>query len=387
MTHPFAGVVLCAGFNTTQARKLEGHTSVSIALEAAVGALTVAGVEAAEVDGVFGDVAPHVVFEFGLGPVLVRRELAGIGTVAAAAAAIGAGLVDVTLVVAGDADVYRDRSATAPWTRPAHEFVEPFGLYTAVEFALTARRHMEMFGTKPEHLATVAATIRNNGHVNPDAVYSGRGPFTADDVLASPMVAEPFHVLDCAMTSEGGSALVMMRADRVSDLDHPAVYIHGVSGDTLGPGYHTGPAWDLRGWNGDDTPNGWLGARAANRAFAQAGLRPADVAVAELYDAFSFEVIRQLEAFGFCRPGEAVDFVMSGEIGAGGSLPVATDGGLMSYSHPGSSQMLQRVVRAMHQIQGSCRSNQVDNVDIALAANAGAGALSCEVMILGGHRP
>src|SRR5207245_1125326 len=105
-------------------------------------------------------------------------------------------------------------ASTAPWTRPNHEFVVPFGMFTAAEFALIARRHMHRYGTTPEQLATVAATIRNNGHVNPEAIYFGRGPFTADDILASRMVADPFHLLDCAMTSEGGCALVMARADR-----------------------------------------------------------------------------------------------------------------------------------------------------------------------------
>ena len=112
-------------------------------------------------------------------------------------------MADVVLIVTSEAGVYTERASTAPWTRPGHEFVIPWGMFTAAEFALVARRHMHMYGTTPEQLAKVAATIRNNGHVNPEAVYYGRGPFTPDDILASRMVADPFHILDCSTTSRG----------------------------------------------------------------------------------------------------------------------------------------------------------------------------------------
>ena len=102
----------------------------------------------------------------------------GIPAVLEVAAAIATGLASTVLISAGSAGVYTDRASTAPWTRPSHEFVAPFGMFTAAEFALIARRHMHRFGTPPEALATVAATIRNNGHVNPEACYFGRGPFT-----------------------------------------------------------------------------------------------------------------------------------------------------------------------------------------------------------------
>src|SRR3954452_7147265 len=140
---------------------------------------------------------------------------------------IASGECSVVVIAAGGAAMYTERSATAPWTRPSNELVMGYGLFTAAEFALMARRHMIQFGTTPEQLATVAATIRNNGHVNPEAVYHGRGPFTADDILSSRMVADPFHLLDCAMTSEGGCGLVMTRADRVPDLAKPPVYVLG----------------------------------------------------------------------------------------------------------------------------------------------------------------
>ena len=119
-----------------------------------------------------------------------------------------------------------------------------------------------------------------------------------------------------------------------------------------------------------------------------AGLSPGDVDVAELYDPFSFEIIRQLEAFGFCPPGEGGPFVEDGNIGPGAPLPVTTDGGTMSFSHPGiNAQQLQRVIRATEQLRGSCASNQVEGAEVALCSNGGSGALFCDVLLLGPERP
>jgi len=138
----------------------------------------------------------------------------------------------------------------------------------------------------------------------------------------------------------------------------------------------------------DSSPAGLVGARAARMAFAMAGLTPADVDVAELYDPFSFEIIRQLEAFGFCQPGEGGPFVEDGNIAPGAPLPVTTDGGTMSFSHPGiNAQQLQRVIRAAQQLRGSCVTNQVDGAEVALCSNGGAGALFCDVLMLGRERP
>jgi acetyl-CoA acetyltransferase len=119
-----------------------------------------------------------------------------------------------------------------------------------------------------------------------------------------------------------------------------------------------------------------------------AGVTTADVDVAELYDPFSFEIIRQLEAFGFCSPGEGGPFVADGNIGPGSLLPVTTDGGTMSFSHPGiNAQQLQRVIRAALQLRGTCATNQVAHAEVALCSNGGAGALFCDVLLLGRERP
>jgi acetyl-CoA acetyltransferase len=160
------------------------------------------------------------------------------------------------------------------------------------------------------------------------------------------------------------------------------VHLLGAGLDSFGPAYRHAPVWDLPSRTGDIACH--VGARAARNAFATAGLRHADVDVLELYDPFSFEVLRQLEVFGFCEPGEAGPFVLEGHIAVGGSLPVTTDGGTLSFSHGGGSvQMLQRVVRAVEQLQGTCGDLQVPGAEVALCSNGGSGALFNHVLLLG----
>jgi acetyl-CoA acetyltransferase len=388
VSHPYRDVAIVGVHNTRQARRLPGHDSSSIALEGLRGALDDAGIAAAEVDGVVGEFAHEWVLELGLGPCSRRSSRFGIPMLLDAAAMVASGECEVVVVAAGGAGTYTDRDATAPWTRPANELVVGYGLFTAAEFALMARRHMLTYGTTPDQMATVAATIRNNGHVNPEAVYFDRGPFTPADVLASRPIADPFRLLDCAMTSEGGCGLVLTTADRAADAAGDPAWILGAAGDAYGPAYAVPPVWDLRGRGADDTPAGYVGRRAARRAFATAGLGPADVDVCELYDPFSFEIIRQLEAFGFCGEGEGGAFVDAGHIAPGGRLPVTTDGGTMSFSHAGiNAQMLQRVIRGVQQVRGTCPTRQVRGAEVALCTNGGSGALFSDVMLIGSGRP
>jgi acetyl-CoA acetyltransferase len=388
VSHPYRDVAIVGVHNTPQARALPGHDSYSIAVEGIAGALADAGIDATEVDGVVGEFAHDWVLELGIGPCSRRASRFGIPMLLDAAALVTSGECDVVVVGAGGAGTYTDRAATAPWTRPANELVVGFGLFTAAEFALMARRHMLTYGTTADQMATVAATIRNNGHVNPEAVYFGRGPFTPDDILASRMIADPFRLLDCAMTSEGGCGIVLTTAERAGNTARTPAWILGAAGDTCGPAYAVPPVWDLRGRGTDDTPAGYVGRRAARRAFAMAGLGPDDVDVCELYDPFSFEIIRQLEAFGFCGEGEGGTFVAAGHIAPDGRLPVTTDGGTMSFSHPGiNAQLLQRVIRGVQQVRGTCATQQVLGAEVALCTNGGSGALFTDVMLVGSGRP
>jgi acetyl-CoA acetyltransferase len=382
---PLHQVAIAGAFNSRQARVLEGETSLTVTMEAVRGALADAGLVPTDVDGISivsgygGGYGPHhwVRFFGGRPSWTGNTGMTGIQAVLEAAAAIAAGYCHTVVVANGQAGAYTARESTAPWTRPSNEFVECFGLYTAVEFALIARRHMHIYGTRPEHLAEVAATIRNHGHRNPEAVYHGRGPFTREDVLNSRMVADPFRLLDCAMTAEGAAAIVLTSTDRLSGLRSRPVYVLGGGLERRGMAYIQGPVWD---------ETGWVGREAARRSFAMAGIGPEQVDICEFYDPFSFEIIRQFEAFGFCPEGEGGPFVMDGRIGLTGQFPVCTDGGTMSFSHPGTAQLLQKIVSATRQVRGD-HPNQVPGAKTAMATNGGAGALFTDVLIVGSERP
>ncbi|OBK60454.1 acetyl-CoA acetyltransferase [Mycobacterium gordonae] len=369
-------------YNTVQGRRLDGETSRGLAVKAVKGALDDAGLRLEDVDGISaGPLSTALIYDLRVGPAWQGMGF-GVGMITEAATAIEHGMADVVVLVAAQAGEYRDHEATAPWTRPENEFVAPWGMFTTAEFALIARRHMHVYGTTREQLSIVAATVRNNGSNNPEAVYYQRGPFAPEDITASRLIADPFHLLDCATTSEGGCALVVANIAAVETTGRPA-YILGSGADFHGPSYQHPPAWDLAGRRGDHV-NGVVGRRAADRAFAHAGIRRDDVDVLELYDPFSFEIIRQLEAFRFCGDGEGGPFVADGHIAIGGSHPITTDGGTMSFSHAGANpQMMQRAVRAVQQLRGDAGPLQVPGARIALCSNGGAGALFTTVLLLG----
>jgi len=378
--NPLHEVAIVGAYDTRQARVLE-QPETAVLLDAMRGALRSAGLSFADVDGVNVTSSVRrwnpreIVAWLGGRPCWTGVEI-GIPAVLEAAFAIASGMATTVLVATAQAAEYTERDLTAPWTRPSNEFVECWGLYTAAEFALIARRHMHLHGTKPEALAEVAATIRTHGAKNPEAVYYRHGePVTPADVLASRMVADPFHLLDCAITSEGGAGLVLTSAERARELGVAPIYLLGGALDRQGMSYVGPPLWDR---------TGEVGGRAARLAFAQAGLGPADVDVAELYDPFSFEIIRQLEAMGFCKAGEGGDFVLDGRIAVGGELPVATNGGLLSFSHAGLAQLLQKPIAAVKQLRGEWpKELTVPGAEVALATNGGAGALFCDVLLVG----
>jgi len=378
VSSPLHHVAIVGAYNTRQARAID-VPETELLLDAVRGGLASSGgLGLGDVDGV--NVSSSVrrlhsreaVMLFGGRPCWTGGDI-GIPAVLEAALAISAGLCEVALIATAQALQYTDRVKTAPWTRPSNEFVECFGLFTPAEFALMACRHMHLYGTQPEALATVAATIRNHGARHPEAIYHGRF-CTPEDVLASRMVADPFHLLDCATTSEGGACLVMTTAARARDLDCQPIYLLGGGTDKQGMAYVTAPVWDRYGQ---------VGKRAAAQAFAQAGLTPADVDVLELYDPFSFEIIRQLEAFGFCDEGEGGDFVMNGRIAVGGVCPVVTNGGLLSFSHAGLAQLLQKPISAVQQLRGEYPQALTVGAQVAITSNGGSGALFCDVMLLG----
>ncbi|MDA1062675.1 MAG: thiolase family protein [Chloroflexi bacterium] len=378
-------VAIVGVYNTAQARRLPNESSFSVTLDAVRGALADAGLRVADVDGLnittgTGPGAQNQrewVHLLGGRPMWMGAQSTGIPAVLEAASAIAAGYCHSVVLANGQAGAYTERASTTPWTRPSNEFVESWGLYTAAEFALIARRHMHLYGTAPEHLAEVASAVRSHGGMNPEAVYSN-GPITPEDVLNSPLIADPFHLLDCAMTGEGGAGLVLTTVERARDLAVRPVYVLGGGLDHRGPSYTMAPLWDVAGD---------VGRFAAAQAFGACGLGPADVDVCEFYDPFSFEVIRQFEAYGFCGPGEGGPFVIDGRIRLGGEFPICMDGGTMSFSHPGTAQLLQKVIAGTRQLRGGEGPRQVEGASVAMVSNGGAGALFTDVVVLGNDQP
>ncbi len=378
---PLHDVAIVGAYNTRQAKQIDA-SEIDVLLDAVHGALASAGLALNAVDGVNVTSSTQrfhsrqAVMLFGARPCWTGSDI-GIPAVIEAALAISAGLCQTVVIATAQVAEHRDRQKTAPWTRPGNEFVECWGLFTPAEFALMARRHMHLYGTTENHFAEVAATIRNHGAQHPEACHYGKF-VTPADVLISRMVADPFHLLDCAMTSEGGAALVLTSQERARDLDVKPIYLLGGGTDKQGMAYVAPPVWDHYGQ---------VGKRAAQQAFAQAGLTPDDVDVLELYDPFSFEIIRQLEVFGFCGIGEGGDFVMEGHLRMDGKFPAVTNGGLMSFSHAGLAQLIQKPISAVQQLRGEYpRELTVKDARVALTSNGGSGALFTDVLLLGTER-
>jgi acetyl-CoA acetyltransferase len=381
--NPLHDVAIVGVYNTPQAKVLPDWTEPALLVDAIRGGLTNAGLQPKDVDGVTTSswvwrMSPREgAHMLGGHPCWTGAEF-GIAGVLEAAAAIATGQCHTAILAAVQCGEYTDHASTVSWTRPPNEFVECWGLYTAAEFALIAQRHMHVYGTPQESLAEVAAAIRMNGARNPEAVHFGK-EVIPEHVLKSRMVADPFHLLDCCITSEGGASLVMTTAERARDLDVTPVYLLGGACDRQGMSYVTSPVWDRYGR---------VGSRAAALAFEHCGLQPKDVDTLELYDPFSFEVIRQLEAFGFVPEGEGGGYVLEGNVRIDGKTPVATNGGLLSFSHAGLAQLLQKPIAAVQQLRGDVPPDlKVPEAKVAIASNGGAGALFDDVLLLGLEQP
>ncbi len=297
----------------------------------------------------------------------------GIPAALEAAAAILTGQCQTVLVVGGQAGVLGGGSV-ASYTRPDNEFLACWGSITQAQFALVAQVYFARYRPDRVRLAGLAADIRNAGAANPSAVMAGRGPYTADDVLASPMIASPFHLLEVCLATEGAAALVLTATDRARDLPNRPARLLGGACEWYRQQYVDPPRFD---------DVGWIGADAGRRSFAMAGLTPADIDVLELYDINIFEVARQLEALAFCPEGEGVAFAAEQGIGRDGGLPINTDGGLLSFAHIGWGAPTLKIVEAVHQLRGDAGAGQVTGAERALVTGAGSGAQYHNVLILG----
>jgi len=236
-------------------------------------------------------------------------------------------------------------------------------------YALAASRHMAEFGTTSEQLAEIAVSTRRWAAMNPRARLQDL--ITVDDVLASPYEASPLHKLECCLVTDGAGAVVLTSAERSRDLRRPPAFVLGTGSAHTHAMISEMP--DLT-----RTAGAWSGPRA----FAMAGLGPADVDVAELYDSFTITVLLALEDLGFCAKGEGGAFVADGRLGPGGALPANTNGGGLAYTHPGMYGMF-LLVEAVRQLRGEAGPRQVDGAEVAVAHGCGGVLSSTSTVVLG----
>ncbi|MEU6589081.1 acetyl-CoA acetyltransferase [Streptomyces sp. NPDC046881] len=364
-------------------------TAYALHAQAARGALADAGLDHAVVDGFasagLGTLAPAEVAEYlGLRPTWVDSTSVGGATwevmAAHAADAIAAGHANAVLLVYGStarADIRAGRrTGTLSFgARGPLQFEAPYGHTLIAKYAMAARRHMIEYGTTIEQLAQVAVQARANAVLNPEAMF--RDPVTVDDVLSGPLIADPFTRLHCCLRSDGGAAVLLAAEEYVRDCRTAPVWI-------LGTGEHVSHA-AMSEWP-DFTVS--PAAVSGRLAFARAGVGPADVDFAEIYDAFTYMTLVTLEDLGFCAKGEGGAFVEKGRLLVrGGELPVNTDGGGLSAQHPGMRGLF-LLVEAVRQLRGEAGDRQVRRRDGALprlgvASGTGGWFCSSGTVVLG----
>lgn len=289
-----------------------------------------------------------------------------------AVAGIQAGLFDVALITYGSTQRSdRSRNRGNFTFRLTDQYEMPFGLPTPVgAYALAATRHMHEYGTTGEQLAEVAVATRKWASMNEKAMM--RDPITIEDVLNSRWISEPLHLLDCCLVTDGGGAVVVASAERARQLRKPPVWVlgHGES--------HTHNSIA----NMPDLATHRAAIESGRNAFAMAGLTPAEIDVTEIYDSFTITVIMTLEALGYCGRGEGGAFVSGQRTAPGGPFPMNTNGGGLSYCHPGMYGIF-LLIEATRQLRGECGQRQVENARTALAHGTGGVLSSAATIILG----
>jgi acetyl-CoA acetyltransferase len=273
-----------------------------------------------------------------------------------AASAIATGMCDTVLITMADSQLSglsRAKAIEAMSGAGHPQFERPYGPPIPAFYALLARAHEHQYGTTAAQRAAVAVACRKHASMNPAAQM--RKPITVEDVLNSRMIADPLHLLDCSLVSDGGAAIVMTSAERARDFKAKPVYLLGT-----GEGHSHEHISEARSLTTSAAKE------AGARAYAMAGLGPRDIDVAELYDCFTPVVIIELEDLGFCSKGEGGRFVEGGRIELGGELPLNTHGGLLSHCHPGHPGSMFSVTEAVRQLRGECGPRQVTGAKIAL---------------------
>ena len=375
------------GIGESRCGKVPDRSALQLQSDAARAALNDAGLTLKDIDGLIttpvrveswnmpcGVVASFLSVQPAYLSTLDLAGASGAAMIHHAAMAIATGQCHTVLCVAGQNLLTNKTRASAVQTMAesgaAHpQFEVPYGPLVASNYALIAQRHRHEYGTTEEQMAEVAVTIRHHASLNPNAHQTKL--ITVREVLDSPMITSPLKRFDCALVSDGAAAVIVTSADRARDLKQKPVRL-------LGQGYglshsYVGEALNL-------PVSGAV--ESGKKAFAMAGVTPADIDVAELYDCFTITVIIELEDLGFCKKGEGGAFVQNGRIALGGALPVTTHGGLLSACHPGLGGGLFHVLEGVRQVRGTAGARQVKDAKLALVhGNGGIIAIHCTLLL------
>lgn len=363
------------GVGHTEYSKDSGRSEMSLAAEAILKAISDAGLKPSDVDGIAKytmdnnseiDIAANLgipALRF-FGEVGYGGGGGPVGSVLLAAMAVATGMANC--VVAFRAMNERSGRGTPRYGQASvrkgapgsNAYQEPFGLFSPAQMvALAARRHMHLYGTKSEHFGAIAVACRTHAQNNPNAVMKGR-PITIEDHQNSRMIADPLHLLDCCLETDGGAAVVITSAERAKDLKHKPVYI---TSGAFGAG-----EWNIhrvvKNVQSPETESTVVG----KAIFARAGITHKDIDVCFLYDHFTPLVLMAIEELGFCKRGEGGPFVEGDRLIHGkGSLPLNTSGGNLS---EGYIHGMENIVEAVRQLRGQA-INQVKDAEIALVTS------------------
>jgi acetyl-CoA acetyltransferase len=364
------GIAIAGAAEAQMGQALPGLSAADVMAEAALAALADAGLAADDVDGVFAAstqlpwASVTLAEDLGIQPRYSDSTMLGGASPMAhidhARAAIAAGLCEVAIIAYGSTQRSVGRASASvqerdPWEAP-YAPVLPVTAY-----ALAAQRHMHEYGTTAEQLAWVAVSARQWAQRRGGLAWSQKD-LSLEDVAAAPRVCDPFGVRDCCLVTDGGGALVLTSAARAHALRRPPVFVLGAA--SAQSHRHISAMPDL---------TVTAAVTSGARAFAEAGLRPADVQSAQIYDAFTITPILFLEDLGFCLKGEGGAFVADGRIAPGGELRVNTSGGGLSYGHPGMNG-LPLLVEAVREVRE-------EGKDVVLAHGNG-GVLSTQATVL-----
>jgi acetyl-CoA acetyltransferase len=360
---------------------LPHKSQLTLHVEAIHNAIRDAGLRVSDIDGVFtaGQHSPVTIAEaIGVMPRYVDGTTVGgcsfIIMVGHAMLALHHGLCDVAVISHGESG--RSGVGVTPRRDTAlpGQFEVPYGFGGApTYFGLITTRHMHEYATTLEQWAQVAVSTRRWAGLNPKA--RNREPITVQDVLASRPVVWPFNILNICLVTDAGGAVVMTRADRAQDCAKRPVYVRGA-----GEGAEHVMLTQMRNLTFSEATR-----LAGEKAFAMADVTPADFDHIMLYDAFTSGPPIMLESLGFCRPGEGVHFFAEGRATPGGTLPINTNGGGLSYTHSGMYGIFP-IIESVRQLRGECGPRQVPGVERSLVNGMGGMLSAAGTLVLSNQR-